>query len=132
MVGPSGLSRVEFWLRTAVGADAKLADDDPAWKTAVWAPCDLMPPPNDWNAILPAGTSPKEVWGFDRNTGNPREWPMLFSMVPWAARIKDLVPGTYELRARSVDLNGFAQPEPRPYQKSGLNAVPVRTFVVTA
>jgi DMSO/TMAO reductase YedYZ molybdopterin-dependent catalytic subunit len=132
MVGRSGLRKVEFWVRPATGPDEKLADDDPAWKTAVWSPCDLMPPPNDWDAILPAGTSPKEVWGFDRNTGKPRDWPLLFSMVPWTARMNGLAPGTYELRARTVDLNGFAQPEPRPYQKSGLNLVPSRTFVVSA
>jgi hypothetical protein len=52
--------------------------------------------------------------------------------MPWSARIEGLPPGSYEFRARTVDLNGFAQPEPRPYQKSGLNAVPLRTFVVIA
>ncbi len=129
MVGPSGLKRVEFWLRAAKG---KLADDDAAWKTAVWDPCDLMPPPDDWDAILPAGTSSKEVWGFDRETGKPKEWPLLYGMFPWTARMKSLAPGTYELRVRTVDSNGFAQPEPRPNQKSGLNVVPVRTFDVTA
>ncbi len=35
-------------------------------------------------------------------------------------------------RARAVDRNGFAQPEPRPYPKSGLNAIPCRTIEVTA
>jgi hypothetical protein len=132
MVGWSGLKRVEFWLRPESGADGKLAEDDPAWKTAVWRPCDLMPPPDDWEAILPEGTSPKEVWGFDRNTGKPRDWPLLFSMVPWTARIEGLAPGKYELRARTVDLNGCAQPEPRPYQKSGMNLVPFQTLFVTA
>ncbi len=132
MVGPSGLRRVEYWVRPATGADGKLADDDPAWKTAVWGTCELMSPPNHWDAILPAGTSANDVWGFDRDTGKPKDWPLLYSMVPWTARIIGLAPGTHELRARTVDLNGFAQPEPRPYQKSGLNLVPVRTFVVTA
>jgi DMSO/TMAO reductase YedYZ molybdopterin-dependent catalytic subunit len=132
MVGWSGLERVEFWLRPATGSDTKLADDDPAWKSAVWSPCDLMPPPDDWKGILPSGTSPKEVWGFDRKSGKPKDWPLLFGMVPWTARIKGLAPGAYELRARTVDLNGFAQPEPRPYQKSGLNLIPCRTLVVTA
>ena len=132
MVGPSGLRGVEFWVRRATGADGKLADDDPVWKSAVWAPCELMPPPDDWDAILPAGISPNDVWGFDRNSGKPKDWPLLFSMVPWTARMNGLAPGTHELRARTVDLNGFAQPEPRPYQKSGLNVVPVRTLVVTA
>jgi DMSO/TMAO reductase YedYZ molybdopterin-dependent catalytic subunit len=138
MVGGSGLQRVEFWLRPAVGTgaggDGKLADDDPAWKTAVWRPCALMPPPDDddWDAILPSGSSSKEVWGFDPRTGKPKGWPLLYGAVPWSARLEGLAPGSYEFRPRTVDLNGFAQPEPRPYQKSGLNPVPCQTFVVTA
>ncbi len=134
MAGWSGLKRVEYWLRPAPasGTDAKLGDDDPAWKTAVWRPCDLMSPPEDWGSILPVGTSPGEVWGFDPTTGKPKAWPLLFSMVPWTARLGGLAPGSYEFRARTVDLNGFAQPEPRTYQKSGMNLVPSRTFSVTA
>jgi DMSO/TMAO reductase YedYZ molybdopterin-dependent catalytic subunit len=130
MVGWSGLKRVEFWVRAATGGDLKLADDDPAWKRAAWRPCDLMTPPRDWEAILPAGTSPSEVWGLDPKTGKPKNWPLLFSMVPWSARVGSLAPGSYELRARAVDLNGFAQPEPRPYQKSGMNLVPCQRLVV--
>jgi hypothetical protein len=90
-----------------------------------------MPPPDDWDAILPAGVSSKDVWGFDPATGKPRSWPLPFSMVPWTARLEGLKPGSYEFRVRTVDLNGFAQPEPRPYQKSGMNAVPCRNLVVT-
>ena len=131
MAGWSGLRRVEYWLRPAAGADAKLDDDDPAWKSAVWRPCEIMPPPDDWGSILPAGTSSKDVWGFDPETGKPRSWPLPFSMVPWTARLEGLKPGSYEFRVRTVDLNGFAQPEPRPYQKSGMNRVPMRTLVVT-
>jgi DMSO/TMAO reductase YedYZ molybdopterin-dependent catalytic subunit len=132
MVGWSGLRRVEYWLRPATGADIRLADDDPAWKSAVWRPCDVMPPPDDWDSLLPRGTSPKEVWGFDPRTGKPKDWPLLFSTVPWTVRLTALAPGSYELRARTVDLNGFAQPEPRVYQKSGMNLVPCQTFAVTA
>ena len=73
MVGCSGLKRVEFWVRPAAAADEKLGDDDPAWKTAVWKPCELMPSPDDWHSILPAGTSAKEVWGFDRDSGKPKD-----------------------------------------------------------
>ena len=131
MAGWSGLRRVEYWLRPAAGADAELDDDDPAWKSAVWRPCEIMPPPDDWGSILPAGTSSKDVWGFDPATGKPRSWPLPFSMVPWTARLEGLKPGSYEFRVRTVDLNGFAQPEPRPYQKSGMNRVPMRTLVVT-
>jgi hypothetical protein len=46
------------------------------------------------------------------------------------AVLKDLKPGHYELRARSVDLNDCAQPEPRPSQKSGKNSIQVRRFEV--
>ena len=44
--------------------------------------------------------------------------------------LRDLKPGAYEFRARTVDLNDFAQPEPRPYPKSGRNEVQVRQFTV--
>ncbi len=91
-----------------------------------------MEPPDDWTPILPRGSSPREIWGFDPATGRPRTWPLAFSMVPWSVRLEGLKPGTYEFRVRAVDLNGFAQPEPRPYQKSGMNQVPSRTLVVTA
>jgi len=30
-----------------------------------------------------------------------------------------------------VDLNGFAQPEPRPNQKAGMNGLETREFEVT-
>jgi hypothetical protein len=130
VVGWSGLKRVEFWLRPSTGDNVTLAHNDPAWKTASWRPCDLMPPPVDWEKILPAGTSPKGIWGFDPKTGQPKDWPLLFSTVSWTARLDGLAPGAYELRARTIDLNGFAQPEPRPYQKSGMNLIPCQTLVV--
>jgi DMSO/TMAO reductase YedYZ molybdopterin-dependent catalytic subunit len=129
MAGWSGLERVEYWLQPGTGRT--LADDDPAWTSAVWRPCELMPAPDDWSLILPGGTAPGDVWGFDRRTGRPKEWPLPYSMVPFSARLEVLAPGTYEFRARAVDRNGFAQPEPRPYPKSGLNAIPCRTFEVT-
>jgi hypothetical protein len=45
--------------------------------------------------------------------------------------LRDLPPGKYEFRARAVDLNDFAQPEPRPVQKTGKNAVEVHRFEVS-
>jgi hypothetical protein len=91
-----------------------------------------MPTPDDWAAILPRGTAPGDVWGFDRRTGRPKDWPLPFSTVPFSVRLEGLKPGSYEFRARAVDRNGFAQPEPRTYQKSGLNAIPCRIIEVTA
>jgi DMSO/TMAO reductase YedYZ molybdopterin-dependent catalytic subunit len=132
MVGWSGLKGVEYWLRPDTGTHGKLADDDKAWQTARWQPCVIDPPPGDWAASLPEGVKPKEVWGFDPKTGKPKEWPMRFSIASWSVTLKGLAAGAYEFRVRSVDPNGFAQPEPRPYQKSGRNEVPYRPILVTA
>ena len=125
--GLSGLSHVETWLRPA-GA-AVLKDEDPAWQTAVWKRAELDPQP-DWGAVLPAGVAAREVLGFDRNTGRPMTWPLRYSMVGFSTTLRGLKPGKYEVRARTVDLNGFAQPEPRDLQKSGKNGIQVRTFEI--
>ncbi|HLJ97966.1 MAG TPA: molybdopterin-dependent oxidoreductase, partial [Gemmataceae bacterium] len=130
MVGWSGLERVEYWLRPDTGTHGHLAEDDPSWITAVWKPCVLAPPPEDWGGSLPAGVMPKDVWGFQRETGKPKQWPMRFSVAHWSVHLKDLAAGAYEFRARAVDLNGFAQPEPRPYPKSGRNEIQCRTILV--
>jgi DMSO/TMAO reductase YedYZ molybdopterin-dependent catalytic subunit len=132
MTGWSGLKRVEYWLRPDTGTHGNLAPDDPAWKTARWHACTLLPPPDNWGGNLPAGVMPKEVWGFDSTTGKPKEWPLRYSLAPWTVTLKNLAAGAYEFRARTVDLNGFAQPEPRTYQKSGMNLVQCKQVIVTA
>jgi DMSO/TMAO reductase YedYZ molybdopterin-dependent catalytic subunit len=129
--GLAGLKRVEYWLRPDSGTDGKLSDDDPAWKTATWQPCVIVPPPTDWQTHLPAGISPKELWGFDPETGKPKEWPLRYSLAMWTATLPDLKAGTYELRVRSVDQSDFAQPEPRPQQRSGKNAIQCKIIKVT-
>jgi DMSO/TMAO reductase YedYZ molybdopterin-dependent catalytic subunit len=130
MAGWSGLKRVEYWVRSNAGTHGQLADDDTAWKTAQWQECTLTPPPEDWTGSLPAGVRPHEIWGFDRQTGKPRSWPMRYSLAHWTARLPALAPGGYEFRARTVDLNDFAQPEPRPYLKSGRNPIECHEFMV--
>lgn len=130
MVGWSGLRRVESWVRPVTGDPGELSDDDPAWRKADWRPCALMPRPADWSAVLPPGTDTNRLWGFDPATGQPKEWPLLFSVVSWTARHEGLAPGKYEFRARTVDLNGFGQPDPRPYQKSGRNRIVPLTLTV--
>lgn len=127
--GLSGLKRVEYWLRP--GTEVALSDDDPAWKTATWQPCVIEPPPSNWKAHLPAGISPKELWGFDPETGKPKEWPLRYSLATWSANQPGLKAGTYELRVRSVDQSDFAQPEPRPQQRSGKNAIQCKIIKVT-
>jgi DMSO/TMAO reductase YedYZ molybdopterin-dependent catalytic subunit len=132
MAGWSGLKRVEYWLRPDTGDGVELPLDDPTWRSARWEPCGLMPPPDDWGGLLPAGIATETLLGFDPTTGRPRDWPPRYSVVPWSVTLKGLNPGAYEFRARAVDLNGFAQPEPRTYQKSGRNLVQCRRFTVLA
>lgn len=128
--GLAGLKRVEYWLRPDAGTNGKLDDDDPAWKAATWQPCVIQPPPNDWQKHLPANISPKELWGFDPKTGTPKEWPLRFSLAVWTAKQEGLKAGTYELRVRSIDQNDFAQPDPRPQQRSGRNAIQCKIIKV--
>lgn len=130
MVGWPGLERVEYWLRPDAGAGGKIADNDPAWKSADWKPAAVDLPPSDWGGGLPNGVLPSEVWGFNKD-GKPRQWPMRFSVAHWTITLKTLPPGKYELRVRTVDANGFAQPEPRPNPRSGQNPVRCKLFEVT-
>jgi Oxidoreductase molybdopterin binding domain len=130
MVGLPGLRRVEYWLREVPGRPGPLPDNDPAWRTARWQPCTIAPPPQDWGGALPDGVFPRDVWGFDAQTGRPREWPMRYSWALWSVTLNDLRAGNYEFRARSVDQNDFAQPEPRPYPKSGRNEVQMKPITI--
>ena len=127
--GPSGVKRVEYWVRRLEGHPGPLADDAPELLRRPWVECELQAPP-DWSSVLPPGVSPKDVLGFDKTTGRLRSWPLRYSRVSYAATIRGLTPGTYEVRARAVDLNDFAQPEPRPLQKTGQNALQVRHFEI--
>lgn len=129
MCGPSGVRRVEFWVRRLEADSPALADDAPELLRAPWAECPLDPQPN-WGAVLPPGVRPHDLLGFDRTTGRPAAWPMKYSVAPFTATVRGLAAGRYEFRARAVDLNGFAQPEPRPLQKTGKNAIQVRRFEV--
>ncbi len=130
VVGWPGLKRVEYWLRPDTGKHGHLEDDDPAWQSAKWLPCAIEPPPKDWGGSLPDGVLPTDVWGFDTHTGRPKEWPLRWSLAPWSITLKGLTAGAYEFRVRTVDQNDFAQPEPRPYPKSGRNEIQYKPLLV--
>lgn len=131
VVGASGLKRVEYWLRKDQGTHGVLSPDDAAWATAEWKEIPLASaPPEGWAAALPGGKAPGDTRFIDPTTSSPRTWPLPFSWVPWMLRLESLPPWAYELRVRAVDQNGFAQPEPRPNNQSGIADVPCRTFVV--
>jgi len=123
--GISGLNRVEYWLREVDDESKSLADDDPKLLGAPWKACQIYPQP-DWKSILPKGTSQKDIMGFNSNTGEPKTWPLKYGMGFWFTEINGLKPDHYEVRARAVDLNGYAQPESRAARKSGKNGIQVR------
>jgi hypothetical protein len=116
-------------VRSVRDAIEALADDHPELLRGPWIPCPLLPPP-DWKQSLPAGNTTRDILGFDPSTGQPTSWPLPYGMASFAVDLRGLKPGTYEVRFRAVDRNDFAQPEPRPLQKSGKNALDVRRFEV--
>jgi hypothetical protein len=124
--GLSGLKGVEYSLSRRDSAKPGTPDSD----AEQWMECRLEDAPDDWSTVLPAGVNSRQVLGFDPQTGQPTTWPLRYSMISWSAPLKGLAPGKYSVRVRAVDLNGFAQPEPRPNQKSGMNALDLREFDV--
>ncbi len=124
--GLSGLKHVEYSLSRQDAKPGAVVED----AVEQWTEARLENPPTDWTSVFPAGVSSRQVLGFDAKTGQPATWPLRYSMVSWSASLAGLVPGKYSVRARAVDLNGFAQPEPRPIQKAGINALEVRELEV--
>jgi DMSO/TMAO reductase YedYZ molybdopterin-dependent catalytic subunit len=119
-VGMSGLSKVQYWLGSQ---EAAWPDDDPHFTGADWRDAEILPAPSGWGGGLPHGKLPAVPLQFDAKTGRPREWPMRGTIVYWTARLDSLPPGKYDLRCRTIDANGVAQPLPRPFPKSGYNAI---------
>ncbi len=119
-VGISGLQKVQYWLTRA---DAALPADDPNFTQADWKDAKLLASPKNWGGGLPDGPFQKDVLGFDAQTQQPTTWPMRYALAHWAAMLTDVAPGSYHLRCRTIDVNGAAQPMPRPFAKSGRNFI---------
>jgi hypothetical protein len=129
-VGMSGLSKVQFWL---CPHDEPLAADDPYFTQAPWTDADILSPPQRWGGGLPEGRLPPVPRQIDPATGKPLSWPLRNTIVHWAAILNARRPGDYDLLCRTIDANGIAQPMPRPFPKSGHNAIQqVRVVVVPA
>jgi hypothetical protein len=124
--GLSGLRRVEYLLSREDSDRGESGE-----KAEQWMEGRLQEPPSSWKSVLPAGVLAREILGFDPKLGKPLAWPLRYSMISWSATLKKLPPGKYSVRARAVDLNGFAQPEPRPNPKAGINALEIREFEVS-
>ena len=125
-VGMSGLSKVQYWLTPQ---DQPLPIDDPYFDKGQWKDADILPPPNHWGGDLPDGKLPPIPRQFDA-AGKPNRWPIPNTIVHWAALLKAPRPGKYDLRCRTIDANGIAQPMPRPFPKSGHNAIQKVQIVV--
>jgi hypothetical protein len=126
-VGASGMAKVQYWLHPA---DVPLPPDDPHLRCGDWQDADILPPPERWGGGLPDGRLPSTPLQFDPATGTPCQWPMRYTVVHWAAVLRGVAPGRYELRCRTIDLNGIAQPMPRPFPKSGRAAIQHVSLVV--
>ena len=95
----------------------------PTSASADWRDAEILPAPDRWGGGLRDGKLPAAPLQFDAHSGKPREWPMRDSIAFWRARLSGLAPGKYDLRCRTIDANGLAQPLPRPFPKSGQNAI---------
>ena len=120
-VGVSGLSKVQYWLSPR---DKPPAEDDQFFAQGDWKDAQILPSPTGraWGGPLKDGKLPQGVLGFD-STGRPKAWPLRYALAQWATVIPGVAAGKYDLRCRTIDENGIAQPLPRPYPKSGHNAI---------
>jgi len=119
-VGMSGLSKVQYWLHPQ---DEPLAKDDSYFDKGEWKDADILGPPYHWGGGLPNGKLPPIPRQFDAGTGKPHRWPLPNTTVHWATLLTAARPGKYDLRCRTIDANGIAQPMPRPFPKSGHNVI---------
>jgi DMSO/TMAO reductase YedYZ molybdopterin-dependent catalytic subunit len=119
-VGISGLSKVQYWVHPE---EAELPADDPNLTTAPWQDAEILPAPERWGGGLPEGKLPPGTRQFNPQTGRPESWPLRNAIAHWAALLGGLPAGKYQLRCRTIDANGAAQPLPRPFPKSGRNSI---------
>ena len=126
-VGLSGLGKVQYSLEPA---DRVWPAEDPYFTKADWREGRIAPPPEHWGGGLPDGKLPEIPLQFDPLTGQPRSWPLRYTLAQWVASLQAPAPGTYHLRCRTLDAQGQAQPMPRPFPKSGNNAIQTVTLEV--
>jgi DMSO/TMAO reductase YedYZ molybdopterin-dependent catalytic subunit len=122
-VGVSGLARVQYWVHPRA---EPLPGDDPEFARGDWRDAELLPPPPGWADALPGGGAANQPRQLEGAT------PPRYTVVHWAAELSPLAPGSYDVRCRSVDLNGIAQPMPRPFAKGGRSEIQTMPLEVRA
>jgi DMSO/TMAO reductase YedYZ molybdopterin-dependent catalytic subunit len=106
-VGVSGLAAVQYLVRLR-------GEQGGEWRDGA----EILGPPGE--------LADSDVLGLDFYPG----WPLRYTVVHWQAELPGLPAGEYELRCRSIDRNGIAQPMPRPFAKGGRSEIQtVRVFV---
>jgi DMSO/TMAO reductase YedYZ molybdopterin-dependent catalytic subunit len=118
-VGISGLQKVQY----SIEPEGTAGSDDPFFMQANWRDAEILPPPKDWGGGLDGGQLPQVPLQFDPATGQPHCWPLRYTIAHWAAMAPGNQPGKYQLRCRTIDARGVAQPMPRPFPKSGSNVI---------
>lgn len=126
-VGVSGLREVQYAIQPAREGPP---DNDRDGTQLNWRTANIVPPPEDWGGGLPGGRLPEIPLQFELRTGRPRSWPLPYTWVYWVARVQGLARGRYRLCCRSLDAGGHAQPMPRPFPRSGNNALHEVTLTV--
>ncbi|MCX8035528.1 MAG: molybdopterin-dependent oxidoreductase [Candidatus Sumerlaeia bacterium] len=137
-VGISGLSKVQYCVEPAGeekggekrGGKSGRRGQDGRMDAADWREAVILPPPEHWGGGLPDGKLPEVPLQINPKTGKPHQWPLPNAIVHWAALLEGLAPGRYEIACRTIDARGYAQPMPRPYLKSGHNAIERMPLVV--
>ncbi|HWQ54482.1 MAG TPA: molybdopterin-dependent oxidoreductase [Bryobacteraceae bacterium] len=128
-VGISGLEKVQYCVHSQ---ERRWPEDDPNWTKADWKDAAILPPPSDWGGGLPGGKLPPNTSHIDPIKATPLQWPIRYTIVHWAALLPGLPAGSYDLCCRTIDGNGIAQPMPRPFPRTGFNAIHHLTLTVKA
>jgi DMSO/TMAO reductase YedYZ molybdopterin-dependent catalytic subunit len=111
-IGISGLSRVQVQI-VPMG---QVSDEG-------WRDASILGPPDHWGGDVGDGPLPGQPIGFDVPSGKPQTWPQRLTIAHWAALLPGIHAGKYHLRCRTIDAAGYVQPMPRPFPKSGRNAI---------
>jgi hypothetical protein len=125
--GLSGIAKVQYWLRNLKDP---LPANDPDFTAAPWQDAQIVP--FDPDAIKGFDAVKLHPVQFDPKTRQPREWPLRYTLCRWTAAPGRIAAGSYELRCRTIDRAGHAQPMPRPFPKSGRNRIQTLKLDVVA
>ena len=118
--GGSGLSKVQYWLKPK---SESWPSEDRYFKNAPWKDAEILPPPDDDWGDFPNDKQLPAIRHQIGADGKPITWPLRNTIVHYAALLTDVPQGDYEIRVRTIDANGIAQPMPRPFRKSGGNTI---------